>query len=1135
MTLQGSRTARCAELVAAGLSAGHRLRETRALGVGLAEPGGEEEVLATLDPAARCIALAIGWATDEQAASQTAAALQHSNVVGLALDKGISQVLDADDLWESIVHDPPRTPPATCEAALGLVLSKRLPLIVEHVADIFDIADEQARLTFALGVGRLARRRQLAGLDLASLLLADPDVDSAMVGAVVRGMGDGLVGDGARWLADCTHRALVLRSRWTDAASRVASWLLDSDHGSAQDVMTVVLDAQTHAGDAGEELREWRDRLGGDDAASPWIQDLVGRWTRWPPSVRAALLDLAAEHETPLGSRWTQDTSEAVLVMGLTETASAEPEPGRGRLVRWLGHPSQRVRELAYHLLAPRRSLEVVTHPSPRQEDATVVALPSTSLAHSPLDCLRVALAGDEAEAAIPKLASLVAETELGEARRELVAALDVPDMAIRRGAIEALATIGTADDVPVLLEAARRLRGVAGLVASAVRRLGGDAHVQELAEIFRRRLRWADDEAVDQLVAMAGEHAGRYLTEALDTAFYPPVRSGAARAMARHGLRETSFALRTRSLTDPDADVRAVSQAALKELTGTVPPQGEVAGYALLTTPVDDLDEAVARAGGVGAQGLPGIRAALAQGTWRRRMAACQALAHVPGKAAFDLLLETLVDPDEDVRMAACSSLNASGWEPQTPSEITLAHMALRRFDLMLVDPDGICVDTLERGLQLGGHLFRSEVLATLETLGALRDWTLPVELEAAWQVVRLEPQDAIAAPDGLATLLRLIDRTWQLDPYRTILIQGLRTAAAEGLHEAYETDTWGWRAREAVCLALGRHGDESGIPLLAAHVLDRDEDVRSAAAQALVEVGTAAAARALAQGARSPFHDDADTVSAGLAAMGAPARLAIEELARSSWWESRRLAALVLRAWRQDRQWATDLALQLTVDPEYRVSEMAHAALLTHGLPGTTEATCLAVNGAQTLTIPGLLAHIPRSPEGRPEDDQVCTSWAAHIKELPVESLPARLGLAALLRIHETSPWLEALAEGKTTDHAGARLSAAHALRGLADATCRTCRGRATVSCVSCHGEGDRICQACDGQGSARHACPEPRCNATEVTRAIGSRACKTCRGRGYVTETCPCGSGRTPCPLCHGTSLLTCPACRGQGEYP
>jgi HEAT repeat protein len=1039
------------------------------------------------------------------------------------------------DLWDQVRLPGDDVGTTSCAAAAALAITRQLPLAAASLADILDIPNPGARCVFSLAVGRIARSSHATALTLVHQILSAEETDDWLRLAVLRGLGDGLLGDGLRRLTTRVSQSLDDHPAWQDAADPMANWAAANPSPEGTALQRAVLSRCLAEGETRERVVRWchHARTAGRDEADLFHQ-LASPWTSLPAHGRAAMIRHAGETGLALEHDGLDEACGAALLAGLQRAGEAGRPPDRERLVDLCTHPDREIRGLAYQLLAPERSLGLISEARDPETAAEVVNLPVARITRSTLDRVRVMLSSGEAES-IPSLAEGADEATQTALIGDLVAALDVPDMAVRRAAIESLGTLGDESAVPLLLEAARRLRGLAGMVVRAIRQIGELDDTEEIATLFDRRLRWADDEAVDDLVALAGDQAPVFLREVLHTRFYPPVRIGAARAMARHGMREMIFALRIRALTDPHADVREAAMEALKALTGSAPQAGEIAGYGPLTASVDALDEATERAAAAGTQALPGLRATLAKGTWRRRMAACKALSRLKGPESAEILYSALRDIDEDVRLAALLALKSRDWTPENATDRTLAAMAERRVDRLLNDDDELDVETLSEGLFLGGHLFRTEVGAGLSLLARQGDWIPGEEELAAWAVTRLEPHEITDTELGLEMLLQLIDRTWQVHPFRATLAQGLRSVSVPRLAQIMAQDGWRWRTREAVCRALARPACPEAPSLLSRFVLDPDEDVRSAALAALVVVGTQEAAACAGEVARSPFHDDAEAASAALAAMGESALEALADLATSPWWEARRLAALTYREWRGDASLAVDRVLVLAVDPEYRVAEAALEALRRHGRRPSREAILEILPGLQALTVFSILQWLPVDATGRLVDAQMREAVQGHVKALDDHRLPHALGVLSALKIHESIPWLDSLVGPGGTAHAGVRSSANTALAALLDSTCRGCHGKASLACVRCRGLGEEGCAICAGRGAVRQACPEVDCTATAPARAIGSPPCKTCRGRGFFIDPCSCGGGTVRCGLCQGTGSLYCPVCTAPRPEP
>jgi len=843
-----------------------------------------------------------------------------------------------------------------------------------------------------------------------------------------------------------------------------------------------------------------------------------------------------------------RERSAPVLLMVLeliTRLGDALPSELKTALGRaWSDHPDVAVRRALALSIAPR------TAPRPEGEgSAEVIMLPPAALARDDLDRLRAALWAGESERII-ELATCVPLDRRGPARESLLLSLEIPNAPLRRSIVEALGRIGGQSDGPRLIDAARRYRALEGTVAAALRELGARAMAEPLAEIYRRRLKWADDDAVDDYCTLAGSEQVMHLMQALETRYYPSARAGAARAIARRRASEVVFALRTAALSDTQDTARMAALGALHELTGSGPSGDEIAGHALLFRSTEDLPDTIERAREAGPAALNGIRRTIARGSWKRRRAACDVLATLPVPEATAVLVEVLEDPDEDVRLAAVEALAQRGWEPSNARETTLHALAARRIRETCDNaaPESIDLATLVFALGLGGHVFRAEVLDALNDIASERGFKPTPEEIGVIAAARMDIATAIRAPRGVEAVLRAVDHTWQANPHRARFVRELanlssaelaaQLEAAEGA--AGQKPTWSWRAREAIAQALERSDDPVALGALGRLVLEDDDDVRRAALQSLAWIGSPAAAEEIARGLQSPFQEDRDLVARALGTFGPRAAQVIGELMADSWWESRQGAALALGHWRSDVQGAVDRLVSLAVDPEYRVAQAAREGLTAHGLLPTTAALCEAIGRAQTLTLEGLepWLGLHRSPTAPPD---IADRLDALIEDMPPDALPQRLGLIATFRAEHLALWLEGVALGHGDSdaavyrHVGARLAAAEALRTLLRCACPVCIGEGTLRCPGCNGAGDVPCGACQGRGTVMVSCPDPGCTAHGTLRRIDSRRCPTCRGRGEVPAPCACegGRGRVPCSLCKSGGRLSCGACDGTGN--
>ncbi|MCA9518920.1 MAG: HEAT repeat domain-containing protein, partial [Myxococcales bacterium] len=948
---------------------------------------------------------------------------------------------------------------------------------------------------------------------------------------VARGLGHGRLRDGLAWVAAAARHAIFDRPAWTRACQALAPAVLALPGDEAFAVLVAALAGDDVDAATASALL---DRLLGaapEPDRRPLVAGLVAVWTRFGPDVRASLLAAALPlGVTPAVEALLGERSAIVVtrvLRSLDEGALDLDAAQRRELFAGLAdHPNDAIRGAIARRLLDAGNLG---HDDGDGGVGELLALPPQALVRTELDRLHAALYGGDSDA-VADVARRIPPEDAPAARSALLAAIEIPNAALRRAAIEALAIVGRVTDGPALVAAARRYRAVEGTVAGTLRALGATGLAEDLAVLYQRRLKWADDDAVDDYCALAGPERVRHLLVALDTRFYPGARAGAARAIARSGAQEVVFALRAHGLSDTHDSARAAALSALQDLTGTSPPADEIAGYSLLFRSTDELDDAVDRARSAGRAALPGLRRTLAKGSWRRRRAACDVLASIPGREAEEVLVSALLDADEDVRMTAMEALLERGWAPDGAREVTLVAIASRRPELLLEHPDGIDQDAVRLALSLGGHVFRSELLDAVERLPA---WRHRADDDAIFAVVRLDGEGALTHPGGLHALLRALDHTWQANPHRARLARALHAVDGDTLALELSAGGWGWRAREGLCQALALRGDDTGVAALGGLVLDEDDDVRKAAISGLVQIGTPAAAEALARGLESPFQEDRELAAAALAALGDAALPVVDRLASDPWWEGRQGAALALRGWRGDRQLAADGLVRLAVDAEYRVFQPAREGLTVHGLSPSRAAARRAVEVAQTLTVEGVEAWLGAT-RAADTDPELAVTLDVMVERTALDQLPQRLGLLAVFRAEHLALWLEDAATGRLTPHVGVRLAAAEALRMLLRRQCLVCHGEGAVRCPECGGSGDRPCAICHGQMVVPVPCPEPDCTARQTTRRIDSRRCATCRGRGTVLTQCVCAAatGRVACELCEQRGRIACAACGGTG---
>jgi len=1059
--------------------------------------------------------------------------------------------------------------------AAAIALSGRLPLGLDGV----EAVQRHEQPVLAIAVGDAARSNDPGARSLTRDLLASPATSDAMALSVLFGLGAGAFVAGFERLVALASGAITEPGRWAQATQRAAALVCGvSERARPAAPRTTEAPAGAAATEPDNDGRRGDPLIGALigamalsdsgaallDALPGPIQDVVVatvrlELTRHPPTVRAAVARAyltrtifggAADRPDAGRSATTSDLlrerSPPVLLMILDVIArlgdALEPELKAALGRAWSDHPDVGVRRALAAAMGPRAPSS-----GGRDASAEVVALPPAALARDDLDRLRAALWAGESEHLV-ELATCVPLDRRTQARESLLMALEIPNAPLRRAIVEAIGRIGSHVDGPRLLDAARRYRALEGTVAAALRELSARAVAESLAEIYRRRLKWADDDAVDDYCAIAGPEQVMHLVTALETRYYPSARAGAARAIARRRASEGVFALRNAALSDTQETARLAALGALHDLTGSGPSGDEVAGHALLFRATEELPDTIERAREAGPAALNGIRRTLLRGSWKRRRAACDVLATLQLPEATEVLIEVLEDPDEDVRLAAVEALAQRGWQPSNAREATLQALGARRIREHCEGALADAVDpaTLIAALGMGGHVFRAEVLDVLgDVLGGRTYLPSPEEI-AVVAAARMDVATATRLPHGIEAVLRAIDHTWQASPHRARFVRELACVPSAMLVAQLAPrgpgESLSWRAREAIAQALERQADPVALEGLGHLVLEDDDDVRRAALQALAWIGSPAAASEVAHGFESPFQEDRDLVARALGTFGPCAAEVIDRLMGDAWWESRQGAALTLGHWRSEAQAAVDRLMVLAADPEYRVAQAAREGLAAHGLLPTTAAVCEALARAQLLTLEGLEPWLGLHLGGA-APPEIAARLDAMIEELPPDALPQRVGLIATFRAEHLALWLEDVALGRgdgprgaaLARHVGVRLAAADALRALARAACPVCQGERTVRCPGCNGAGDVPCQACQGRGTVLVRCPDPGCTAHGTLRRIDSRRCPTCRGRGEVPAPCACegGRGRVPCALCHGGGRLGCSACDGAGH--
>jgi HEAT repeat protein len=1055
-----------------------------------------------------------------------------------------------DDLWRRMTRGAPLE---RFTASVALALAPRLPLGLDGVEALASVmselgtpTDDHERLatSSAAGLLGLATGRAGAAADWHALgLLREALCDARLARApngrqlrigIIKGLGRGLFVPGFEALLRVAEGALTHGEAWWRAVLIAWTELL-ATHDLPPAMMAplalrVASGLPASPGLADRFLSSLPERLDG-----PLAVELGARWLSMRSTHRAvAIRHLASRGELP-GPLWRQLERERHpdVVAALLDLPSLPSEWPVSHLLRGFSDvtgESLRVR------LARRLHAAGIDRSPLLERAADVISLPPTALARDELDRLRLAIQAGDGEQ-VAELAVRVPLDRRSEAREALVGCLDIPDAPLRRGAIEALGRVGSVADAPALIDAARRHRALDGIVSSALRALQARAALPDLVELFSRRLKWADDDALDDLWALGGSACIPFLLKGLSVRYYPLARAGAARALGRYKVHESVFALRSSALSDTHDGTRLAAAQAVAELRASPPGSAELAGHGVLFRPLDGFSDAMARAREAGSEAIPGLRRVLARGSWRRREAACQVLASIDGETAQALLVEALSDPDDDVRMAASEALSQRGWVPSSPREFTLMALASRRFPHLEAASELADVETLMASLALGGHAFRTEVLSVLARLG-VRPRTPPEQL--AVTAADLDLERVVARPDGLVAALRVIDQTWQAEPHRGRAASALSCVSPRELSGALQAEPLGWRARQTIAEALSWSVADGAPELLAELVTDDEDDVRRASLQALAWCGLtlhasgldgAAVAPGFENAFRSPFPDDRDQAAQAAATLGPILLPVISRWSADPWWETRQAAARTLGGWLRDVDLASDVLLTLAADSEFKVAEVAREALMRHGVLPSVAGRVGALEVATTASLEGLTPWFSSRADEITHPD-VAAALDRLVDRCRTDSLPQRIGLIPLLGVQHLASWLEDAALGRTTHHIGVRVAAADALRTLVRPSCTVCSGNARLACPACGSAGVVACVECDGDGMARTPCPAADCSAAHQTRRIDTPRCPVCLGRGTIRQRCVCQSGptpgRSPCALCGGEGAIPCGAC-------
>ena len=1097
----------------------------------------EGEILAPLDPLSRLVALAV---TDlslesvedlellEEHFSRRCEVLPATIELLESAKRGsFRDTRTMDELWANLRESGDTLGFAV---ATAIALSAELPLQI-HAAEVIGRMEPHVKQELlAYAVGRACRSGCRHARHLTLQLLASEKFERRTIIATIKGLGEGELRVGLAWIEKVATCAMQDAETWSVAARKAAGIGFELKLPRARELAECGLRYGQSIGRTTALLTELIESTDAHTAKS-FLRWLRKRWRTLPFGLRGALLSLSKREEVRRHDHpcWAHECHPLVLLTLLQDLQSNMETDSF--YIEWAGrllfHWDERVRLKVLEYLTQSSRKAAIPRPIPLSESAEVIRLPATSMSRSALHQLQAAIWSADSES----LLDIVHSLKRGEKRRAvklMLHAILVPDMAMRREILKSLALVGTRRETAAILTIGKKLRTLEGHVVDALHGTESEVPTAAITELFDRRLKWADLQATETLYDLVGSELLPHLIKALNTRFFPPARSGAARTIASKKLLAGVFALRKAALVDSNEEVRGFAASGLRTLNCKVPSTDEVSGYVLSYCPIKKLEPMTLKAREAGVRALPGLRQTLANGSWMRRRAACQVLATIGTKDAIVELKSALLDVDEDVRLAALEALFSCGWKPKGAKEKTLAAIASRRLESLVIATRDRHMDTLNAALKLGGHVFRNEVLDLLERLPEWKPSSAQLGLLAG---IRLDWAGLVEANDGVETTLKLLDLTWQSMPHRARLARGLNQVSPASLANAIESTNCGWRALEAVCRSLAREEDDDAARLLSTYVTHRDDDVRRAAFEALATVGTAVAAQSIALGLETPFREDRRPAAHALAAIGKTALPVLKKLASSDWWEYREAAAQAFAYWRGDRGPAVDGLLTLAVDPEPRVSQTAREALMSHGLRASNAGIRRMLSHAQGLTIEGLEAWLGFSSKGEILDAGTIEFLEKLLRRSKPDELMFRVDLVATLRATNLIPYLEELVADEDT-HLGVALAASDTLRRVMGDPCPCCTNRGTVDCPGCAGKGEQTCGICLGDSVLQATCPDTECTAGMTMRNIASAPCKTCRGTGKISLRCECGTGSMTCAVCSGGGRIRCPLCDGAG---
>jgi HEAT repeat protein len=204
--------------------------------------------------------------------------------------------------------------------------------------------------------------------------------------------------------------------------------------------------------------------------------------------------------------------------------------------------------------------------------------------------------------------------------------------------------------------------------------------------------------------------------------------------------------------------------------------------------------------------------------------------------------LVSTLKDAVAGVRWKAAKGLDALGWQPETPAQKALRHVALGECD-RAAEAAAAAVDPLIAALQDRSFYKRQAAVDALTKLADPRVFKAMLQaLNDEDLQLRARVIDSLAHIGDARAVEPLIKALKVVDPY-------VRSRAAEALMQLGDRRAMdalkpllkdsSWEVRLAAIRALGKLDPVENLELLAKGLLDKDREIREASLRALQKSG--------------------------------------------------------------------------------------------------------------------------------------------------------------------------------------------------------------------------------------------------------------------------------------------------------